>query len=337
MKKIYALMTACAVLVLGGCAQQKAEEWTSEGYYQDENGNILSITYMEDIDEPGWYVGCMLGGDPIEDSWGGTLPQEGNTLHGTLISSGSREDLEVTVSEEAADVLTLKIEGGETYRFTKLDLPEATIFVTINTEGWGNIDHAEGEEVPEVDPEYPFQFAVINLDQPTTYTFIAWPRTGNLFVKWTKNGEDYSTEPVITVLLDESADYVAVFEEDPDWQNPVMNYVGNYQCDRARAVVESIGFEDAIITIQWAGSASELAQWDIYGTLDPETGTIAYMGCGKSIITNNADGEITDQEQIYGDGTGTIVFHDDGTFTWHDDQSDTGNDLVFEWLTPENE
>ena len=40
------------------------------------------------------------------------------------------------------------------------------------------------------------------------------------------------------VFLDESADYVAVFEDDPDWQNPVMNFVGEYQSGRAHALVE---------------------------------------------------------------------------------------------------
>ena len=57
----------------------------------------------------------------------------------------------------------------------------------------------------------------------TAYTFAAAPEAGYVFVKWTKNGEDFSTEPVVSVQLDESADYVAVFEEDPDWQNPVMS------------------------------------------------------------------------------------------------------------------
>ena len=81
-------------------AEQSVTEWSREGYFQDENENMLSVTYMDDIDEPGWYVGCMLGEDFIEDSWGGTLPQEGKALHGTLQSSGSRDALTVTVSEE---------------------------------------------------------------------------------------------------------------------------------------------------------------------------------------------------------------------------------------------
>ena len=35
---------------------------------------------------------------------------------------------------------------------------------------------------------------------------------------------------------------------------------------------------------------------------------------------------------MYEDGTGTIVFGEDGSFTWHEDQSEYGTDMVFEWL-----
>ena len=169
---------------------------------------------MEDVDEPGWYVGCMLGDDPVEDAWGGTIEQEGKTLHGTIPSSGSKGDLTVAVSEEGKDSLLLVVEGGETYHFTSMGDMTASIIVTIKTDGWGMIGYEEGEKTPELDSEEPYQSAQVNLGEPATYTFAAAPEEGNSFVKWTKNGEDLSTEPVITVLLDESADFVAVFEED---------------------------------------------------------------------------------------------------------------------------
>lgn len=193
-------------------AEQPLAEWTREGYFQDENDNMLSVTYMDDVDEPGWYVGCMLGEDFLEDSWGGTLPQEGNTLHGSLPSSGSKEPLTVTLSEEGEDGLLLVVEGGETYHFTSMGDMTASIMVTINTEGLGIIGYEQGETVPQLDPEEPYQSAQVNLAEPETYTFAAAPEAGYVFVKWTKNGEDFSNEPVITVLLDESADYIAVFE-----------------------------------------------------------------------------------------------------------------------------
>ena len=308
-----------------------AAEWTRKGYFRDEDENMLSITWMDDVDEPGWYVGCMLGEDLMEDSWGGTLQQEGNALRGVLPSSGSKDDLKVTVSEEGADGVLLTVEGGGAYHFTPYDLPTATIFITINTEGWGGmIEYAEGEEAPVIDPEWPYQSAQINLAEPATYPFAAAAEAGNVFVKWTKNGEDFSTEPVVTVLLDESADFVAVFEEDPDWQNPVMNFIGEYQCGRAHAQVECSGNEDAWITIEWGSSAWELARWDIVERLDTETLTIEYSGVTKSIVTYDDNGEVKSQEPEYEDGTGTITFHNDGTFTWHEDQSAYGTDMVFE-------
>ena len=340
------LLAACLLFALAGCgakteapaeaptpAEEEVKDWTLEGYFTDENENILSITWMEDIDEPGWYVGCMLGEDLMEDSWGGTLQQEGNALRGVLPSSGSRDDLTVTVSEEGADGVLLTVEGGESYHFRTLEMPEATIIVHIDTEGWGGmIGYEPGETVPELDPEWPYQSAQINLAGPETYTFAAAPEAGHVFVKWMKNGEDLSTEPVVTVQLDESADFVAVFEEDPGWQNPVMNFIGEYQSGRAHALVECFGNEDAWITIEWGGSAWELARWDIVGKLDTDTLTIEYSGCTKSIVVYDDNGEIKSQEPEYEDGTGTITFNDDGTFTWHEDQSEYGSDMVFEWL-----
>ena len=311
-------------------AEQSGTEWSREGYFIDEAENMLSVTWMDDIDEPGWYVGCMLGEDFIEDSWGGTLLEEGGTLRGTLPSSGSKEDLTVVVSEEGEDGLLLEVEGGETYHFISLGDMTASIIVTINTDGWGMIGYEPGETVPELDPKEPYQSSQVDLGEPETYTFAAAPEAGNQFVKWTKDGEDFSSEPVITVLLDESADFVAVFEEDPDWQNPVMNFIGEYQSGRAHALVECFGYEEAMITIEWGGSARELARWDILGRLDTETLTIDYSGVMKSIVTYDEGGEIVSQEPEYEDGTGTITFNDDGTFTWHEDQSVYGEDMVFE-------
>lgn len=39
------------------------------------------------------------------------------------------------------------------------------------------------------------------------------------------------------------------------------------------------------------------------------------------------------KNMVYDDGTGTIAFHDDGSFTWHENQSETGEELVFGWIS----
>ena len=146
--------------------------------------------------------------------------------------------------------------------------------------------------------------------------------------------QDPSGEAQSTVQPGESADDAAVSEEDPGWQNPVMNFIGNYQCDRARALVECSGKEDALITIDWGSSFEELARWTIIGRLDPDTLTVRYSGCTKSVITFDENGEIKKEEPVYENGTGTIVFSEDLTFTWHEDQAEHENDMVFEWVMP---
>ena len=338
-KTLCVLLAAIMVFALAACgaqqtapAEEEIRDWTREGYYTDEYENFLSVTRMDDVVDPGWYVGFMNGEDLMEDSYGGILPQEGNALHGALPSAGSKADITVTVSEEGEDGLLLEIEGGESYHFKPYDMQTATISVSVNTEGWGNIDWAEGEDAPEIDTEYPYQSAYINLTEPAVHTFVAWPQAGSVFVKWTKNGEDFSTDPQITLLLDESADFVAVFEEDADWQNPVMNFIGNYQCDRASATVECSGSEDAWITIKWGSSAWELTQWDIVGRLDTDTLSIEYSGSTKRNLVYDDNGDLKSEEIVYEDGSGTIVFNDDGTFTWHEDLSENAADMVFEWL-----
>ena len=341
MKRLICILLAlCMLFALAACGGNEAapdqgddkeeiRDWTRSGYFEDENGNILTVTWMDGVDEPGWYVGCMLGEDMMEDSWGGVIPQEGNTLHGALPTIGSRGDITVTVSEEGTDGLMLAVEGGDTYHFKKVELPEAQVSVTINVEGWGNIDYAMGETAPEIDTEYPYQSAVINLPEPAVHTFVAWPDEGYVFVKWTKNGEFLSAEPQITLMLDEDADYVAVFDEDPTWVSPVLDVIGRYQSGRASALVEEFG-NDAWVTIEWGSSAWEMAYWNIVGTMDAETKTINYEFCSKSVIVFDDNGEIKSDETEYDDGTGTVVFNDDGTFTWHDDKSESGQDMVFE-------
>ena len=129
-------MAMCIVFTLAACGAKQAEpdvkEWTRQGYFSDENENMLTVMWMEDTDEPGWYVGIMIG----ELMAGWTIPQEGNTLHGNLYAwDESAEPLIVTVSEEGEDGLLLTMDGGESYHFTPMEIQEASIVVTINTEG----------------------------------------------------------------------------------------------------------------------------------------------------------------------------------------------------------
>ena len=87
-----------------------------------------------------------------------------------------------------------------------------TITLSINTDGMGQIAYApEGEDLTFND-EFPEPSAQENLTGPATYVLGARPDDGWKFVKWTKDGEDYSTDEEITVEVDASAEYIAYFD-----------------------------------------------------------------------------------------------------------------------------
>ena len=89
--------------------------------------------------------------------------------------------------------------------------PEVAATLMINTEGMGAIAYGlEGEEI-EFDEDFPKQSAIVNLTEPGTYVIKAKPDDGWKFVKWTKDGEDFSEETDITVEVTEDVEYIAVF------------------------------------------------------------------------------------------------------------------------------
>ena len=92
------------------------------------------------------------------------------------------------------------------------ELQEVIATLMINTDGMGTIAYGlEGEDV-EFNDEFPNQSTVVNLTEPGTYVIKAKPDDGWKFVKWTRNGEDFSEEPEITVEVADDVEYLAVFE-----------------------------------------------------------------------------------------------------------------------------
>ncbi len=92
--------------------------------------------------------------------------------------------------------------------------PEATetVLIQVNTYGLGNIATTDDGTEPEFG-EYPIQSSVMNTAPGTEIKMAAKADTeeGYVFVKWTKNGEFYSTDEKISVKADADAEYIAVF------------------------------------------------------------------------------------------------------------------------------
>ena len=120
-----------------------------------------------------------------------------------------------------------------------------------------------------------------------------------------------------------------------DGQNPVMNFIGVYGHDRASIMVEADGMDGAKITVTWGASAAENAEWVMSGKFDPETLTVAYTDCVKTVYVWNEQGEIDSETVEYENGEGTITFTDGEalSLTWDDAQEHIADGTVFEYAS----
>ena len=125
-----------------------------------------------------------------------------------------------------------------------------------------------------------------------------------------------------------------------DGQNPIMNYVGYYVCDRANVFISADGEDGASAIVTWSSSAWENSTWMMSGTFDPETLQFEYHDCVKTDYKYEDDGDVESQEEVYTGGHGFMFFKegDPLSLTWQDDQEKVAEDMVFEYAgaNPEN-
>ena len=113
-----------------------------------------------------------------------------------------------------------------------------------------------------------------------------------------------------------------------DGQNPVMNFVGNYACDRASILVEADGADGAKLTVNWGSSAWEHSEWTMSGKFDPDTLTIEYSDCVRKDVAFAEDGSVASETVVYENGVGTVHFENDNLY-WKDDEEHMADDMVF--------
>ena len=108
--------------------------------------------------------------------------------------------------------ITVKLD--EDYHLTALFFPSDRYLLTVNTWQSGYIDIAEENE--ELSYDEKFSNAARNNAEIKTYKVGAKAEDGYRFVKWTLNGENYSTEPILNIKVDRNIDLVAVFKSVDD-------------------------------------------------------------------------------------------------------------------------
>jgi predicted small lipoprotein YifL len=119
-----------------------------------------------------------------------------------------------------------------------------------------------------------------------------------------------------------------------DGQNPIMNFVGVYACDRASMTVEAADAKDgAKVTVTWSSSAAEHSEWAMTGTFDADKLTITYDDCVRTDVVFNEDGSVKSENVVYENGKGTITFSDGEklSLTWDDAEENMADGMVFEY------
>ena len=117
-------------------------------------------------------------------------------------------------------------------------------------------------------------------------------------------------------------------------QNPVMDYIGNYTCDRANIMIEASDNENGVnATVTWGSSAWENSVWTMTGTFDAETLQFEYRDCVKTDYVYGEDGNVASQEEVFTGGHGIMTFAegDPLTLTWQEDQEKIADGMVFEY------
>ena len=137
---------------------------------------------------------------------------------------------------------------------------------------------------------------------------------------------------------DTTADTTVPIAVEEDGQNPVMNFIGNYQSDRRTMLVEAQGMDEAKVTVHWGSDAWTYAEWVLTGKIEEEGDGLVmrYTDGAYATVTADENGNETRTDEATG-LTGTVWFNSDNTITWTDDQDEQLKDLVFEWLPVSSE
>lgn len=121
-------------------------------------------------------------------------------------------------------------------------------------------------------------------------------------------------------------------------QNPVMNFVGKYDNGGCYITVEAVGNNEAKFTVDFPLTDDEAESYTFSGEFEEDTLSVHYSNSTKKVLTLAADGSVTDEKTEYTDGSGKILFHEDGTLDWQDENEAERliDNTTFSFMTTQN-
>ena len=145
-----------------------------------------------------------------------------------------------------------------------------------------------------------------------------------------------STDETTTAAPADAVSDTAQTDGEEDGQNPVMNFIGKYDNGGTFITVEADGTSGAKFTVEEPMTDTEKYMYTFSGTLDLDTLRVTYSNSTKTVQTIDAAGNIADEKVEYSDGSGMVIFHEDGTLEWRDENEAErmADNYVFEFVNP---
>ena len=116
------------------------------------------------------------------------------------------------------------------------------------------------------------------------------------------------------------------------FQNPAVNFAGNYYNNRTTLFVEADGTDNAKLTIVLAEDTKSRTVLNIDAKFNGDTNSIEYTNGTKKTVALDKDGNTVTEKEIYNNGTGKFVFGEKEA-VWND-TTEKITDMVFKFGTP---
>ena len=95
----------------------------------------------------------------------------------------------------------------------KKDTSESMVKLKLNTEGLGQVSYyVNNINKKGFNDEYPNQSLYTRLKKGSKVTIDAKADDGWKFIKWTKDGKEYSKDSKLNITISEDSELIAVFE-----------------------------------------------------------------------------------------------------------------------------
>ena len=99
-------------------------------------------------------------------------------------------------------------------------------------------------------------------------------------------------------------------------QNPVMNFAGNYTCDRANIFIAAEGEDGASAFVTWGSSVSEESSWSMSGKFDADKMTFEYQKADGTWEAIPENGPV--EYSVFNEKTGKYEIKNDGVVDNYD-------------------